>query len=436
MRLKTEGVNVSEVQESRESPRLWVAGLIAVLLVISTVAGFFYVRSVRSSEPASSQHTMGSLSMTAQLGFNCTLPVQSYASRAIVTIPDGGVSIEGTLDKSTGKGSQGSTYSGGKWLPVQAGWVSPDGKSYGYTTQTTGIPGQAPTTTVNVHDISRGTNRKLWSGDGSANMLGWGPAGVYFLMQPSGMYGPPQPAGQGAAPGVWVVDPSNPGGAHRVGPNPAATPVPGEPGPPPFQFGSVIGGGSAWYIQPLYVKQPTTGPGQGTAFMPQASKVLRMDLKDGSVSTWFTSPESSNVRIAGLDGQSHPILIVSQIPKFTKPVQDSKPVFTAEQMYPPPPELLVLTSPDQTTRIGNGSSSQFRPSSVVADGHGIWISSPGTLWLYRQGGLTKVADIPQQLFPLPTPPPNLPTKPPMQDVPSPPTGYPTGVTLGLLGRCS
>ena len=140
--MKTEGVNVSEVQESRESPRLWVAGLIAVLLVVATVAGFFYVRSVRSSQPASNQHTIGSLTMTTQLGFKCTLPVQSYANHALVSMPDGGVTIEGTLDKSTGKGSQGSTYSGGKWLPVQAGWVSLDGKSYGYTTHTSGVPGR------------------------------------------------------------------------------------------------------------------------------------------------------------------------------------------------------------------------------------------------------------------------------------------------------
>jgi hypothetical protein len=434
--MKTEGVKVSEVHESRESPRLWVAGLIAVLLVITTVGGFFYVRSVRLLQPASNQHTIGSLSMTAQLSFKCTLPVQSYANRALVSLPDGGVSIEGTLDRSTGKGSQGSTYSGGKWLPVQAGWVSPDGKSYGYTTETTGVPGQAPTATVNVHDIARGTNRTVWSGDGSASMLGWGPAGIYFVLQPSGMYGTPQPAGQGAALGVWVVDPSNSSGAHRVGPNPAVTPVPGEPGPPLFQFGSVIGGGSAWYVQPTFAKQPTTGLGPGIAYIPQASTLLRMDLKDGSVSTWFTSPDSSNARIAGLDSQNHPILIVSQIPKITKPVQDGRPMITTEQMYPPAPELLILTSPDQSTRIGNGSSSEFRPSSVVADGHGIWISSPGTLWLYRQGSLTKVADVPQQLFPLPTPPANLPTKPPMPDLPSPPPGYPTGVTLGLLGRCS
>src|SRR5215469_11722648 len=65
-------------------------------------------------------------------------------------------------------------------------------------------------------------------------MIGWGPRGVYFALQPAD-------AGKGpsVATEVWVVDPASPGAAHRVGPNPPPpAPDPNEAIVPPFQSGT------------------------------------------------------------------------------------------------------------------------------------------------------------------------------------------------------
>jgi len=166
-----------------------------------------------------------------------------------------------------------------------------------------------------------------------------------------------------------------------------------------------------------------------------------MDLNDGSLSTWFTAAEGTSLSIAGIDSQGHPILTVMPTPRMVAPPNSPGGQVTppADVIYPPPPRVLLLTGPNQTVEIADGSNSEFRPSSVIGDRHGIWFNSPGSLWLYRQGGLTKVADIPASLFPQPTPPPgaasrNVATPPP--NFPSPPPGFPTGALLALAGPCT
>jgi len=163
-----------------------------------------------------------------------------------------------------------------------------------------------------------------------------------------------------------------------------------------------------------------------------------MELKDGSLSTWFTAPDGTNVGIAGTDQQGHPILIINTTPKLVQQPQSSgAPVpVPSEVIYPPPPRVLLLTGANQTVEISSGADATFRPSSAFGDGHGIWFTSPGSLWLYRHGSLAKVADVPASLFPLPTPPPNAPTPPPNLTRPSPPPDYPIGVSLNVLGPCA
>ena len=410
----------------------WAAGVVAVLLAVMIVAGLVFVRQRTPAQPAAAGHLVGSLNMTTQLDFRCSLPVQAYLSEARISLPDGGVTVDQVQTQGKGSPVYGSVYASGKWLPVPRAWLSPDGRSYAYVTSTTGVPGQAQAAAVYVHDVARGTDRKLWSGTGYTQMIGWGPGGVYFALQPVD-------AGKGpsVATEVWVVDPSSPGAAHRVGPNPPPpAPAPNEAVVPPFQFGTRIAGGAAWTVRPGAPQGPMPAVGGGIVLTP--SQVLRMDLKDGSLSAWFTAPDGTNLSIAGMDQQGHPILLISTNPKaalMTPPSSGPAVKVPPEMMYPPPPRVLLLTGANQTVEISNGSDSAFRPTSAFGDSHGIWFASPGTLWLYRHGSLARVADIPASLFPLPTPLPNAPTPPPNYTKPAAPPGYPIGVPLNLLGPC-
>ncbi|HKF18613.1 MAG TPA: hypothetical protein VKF14_15660 [Candidatus Dormibacteraeota bacterium] len=417
------------------SRRLWVAGGVAVLLALTVVAGLMFVRRPGATHSASTGHLVGALNVTTQLGFQCTLPVQGYLTEARISLPDGAVFVDQVQQQGKGTAQYGSVYAGGKWVPVPRAWLSPDSKSYAYITNTTGVPGQPQTATLYVHDIARGTDRKLWSGTGYTQMIGWGPGGVYFTLQPAAAGLP----GARNTNEVWVVAPANPSAVHRVGPNPPQPAPTSEADLPIFQFGTRIAGDQAWTVKVGIPKGPIPPGGGNVARNP--SEVIRMDLKDGSVSTWFTAAEGTSLNIAGLDSQGHPILTVMPTPKIMPPPASPGGQVTpsADMIYPSPPRVLLLTGPNQTVEIADGSNSAFRPSIAMGDSHGIWFNSPGSLWIYRQGSLAKVAEIPAGLFPLPTPPPNAPTpniaKPP-PNFPSPPPGFPTGVSLALVGPCT
>jgi hypothetical protein len=425
--------------ESRDGSRWqWVAGAVAVVLAVAIVAGLVLLRHRSSAQPAASGRPLGALNMTTQLDFHCALPVQGYLTQARVTMPDGGVTADHELSAAKGMASTpGSSYAGGRWLPVPFAWVSADASSYAYIASTTGVPGQAPTSTLFVHDLARNADRQLWSGSGSAQMIGWGPGGVYFGRQgiPAGPVGPSME--------LWVVDPANSSGAHRVGPNSAQPPAsPDEPQAPLLQTPPRIAGGAAWSVS-FGVPQKVAAPG-GIGFPP--SRVVRMDLKDGSLSTWFTAPDAASISLAAIDQQGRPVIIVTAIPVVvTQPAAPGtvpSPPSLAVPSPPPPPRVLLLTAKNETVEIANGSDPAFRPYTASGDSHGVWFASPGSLWIYRQGALVKVADVPAGLFPLPPPPSNLASPPPNLASPAPnvakpppPPGFPIGVTLMLAGPC-
>jgi len=404
------------------SRRQLAAGGVALVLALAVVASLVLTRQGGTSpQSASELKVVGTLNMTTQVGFRCTLPVVGYLTQARITFPDGGVAVDKTLDPAQVK-PFGFTYAGGRWLPVPAPWVSPDGRAYAYTTTTSGVPGKQATSAVFVHDVATGKARELWSGENSGQVLGWGPGGVYFNRQ----------ATSSAAPGgseLWVVDPANPASAHRVGPNPP----PSQASDPAMQrtyktFGR-IAGGAAWAV--TFDKPATPSPNS----VAPPSTIDRMDLRDGSVSTWYTAPDGVSASIVGADTHGHPVLFLNVIiPKGLPPSAASSGTVPTPYL-PPPPQVVLLTGPNQTHTIASGSDSAFRPNLVLTDSHGMWFSSPGSLWLYRNGELTKVADVPAELFPTPTPPPGAAGK--GNPAPgSPPPGFPTGVTLSLAGACT
>ncbi len=125
--------------------------------------------------------------------------------------------------------------------------------------------------------------------------------------------------------------------------------------------------------------------------------------------------------VAGFDAQGHPVLLVNQFGTFTTPPPPG--------YQPPPPELILLPAMNQAARLASGTADAPRSAGGVSgDSKGIWTSRPGQLWIYRPGRLRKVADIPQSLFPLPTPPPGAPAK----DVPA----GASGPYLQVAGACA
>jgi hypothetical protein len=361
-------------------PRL-VAAAIAVALVAA--AGLLAFRWTR---PPASQ----SLDVTTRLDFRCTLPVIVAGRPATVSIPDGSVSDS---HATFGPHDQGDSYAGGRWLPVLPQWVSPDGRSYAYITFTSG-PG-TQTSTLFVHDVAGGGDRAVWSGPGQAMLDLWAPSGIYWNRMASD-----RPSNQ-----LWVVDPAHPEGAHAIGPNPPPA-TPRGSIPPLMLFGQ-IAGGAAWAVTASH--EPAGGSG---AIIND--ELVRMDLRDGSLSTWYQALTGSEIDLLAFDpagralvGLAHPAVEVGNV------------------FYPQPVRSLALVTGRGTSSPVPMPEPDLEPIDMSTDAHGTWLTGPGSLLLYRDGRLVKVADVGANV----APPERQPAYPAGVPAPRP------GGQLTVVGRC-
>jgi len=380
-----------------------LATAVAVLLTAGVVGGLVYHRL--GTRTLSGQAT-GSAAVSG-VDFSCRLPVLAGASAAFISFPEGAVTIDHLFAMNPYEGSYDSTYDAQvrTWVPVPGSAVSPDGHFYAYLAQTTGIPGQMTRTSLHTHEIGSGKDRVLWERSGAPmgpNQVTWLPDGIYFSAVFTSASGPDGPV----FPAVYVVDPNHAGSSRRVGPNPEPqAPDPSQPyysGPGMFAY---FGGGAAWATGnrvPTGALSPNKPPAPGT-FGPD--RVLRMDLRNGTVSTWYTVDGNDLVSLMGLDQQGRPILSLFQ----PLPLTDGGP--PSNTYEPPPAHLLLLTGPSQTVELTSGIA-DFHPASMpVGDSHGIWFGSWNSLWLYTSdGGLRQVATFPAGQFPSPSPPPGFPPK--------------------------
>jgi hypothetical protein len=282
---------------------------------------------------------------------------------------------------------------------------------------------------LHTHEIVSGKDRILWEGGGSPmgpNFVTWLPGGIYFstvLGDSTGPIGPVFPA-------IYVADPNKPGTPRRVGPNPPPQPPsPGQAnysGPDMF---TLVGGGAAWATGnrvSTEAPSPDKPPMPGT-FGPD--RIIRMDLRDGSVSTWYSVSTTELVSLAGLDEQGRPILALFQ-PTFKKDA--------AAINGPPAVRMLLLTGAGQTTEITSANPDFHPGTSPSADSHGIWFGSWNSLWLYTQGaGFRQVATIPAGVFPSPSPPPMYQQKGPMPSGAAPAMpAYMQGTLVTPAGSCT
>jgi hypothetical protein len=388
--------------EEKRRPLRWIAGSVATIVTLAIVAGLVYYRV--SSKGSASNPPVGSATVSG-VAFSCRLPVLAGATGGFISFPDGAITIDRQVTFGNFKGGYGYSYDSQvkKWVPVPSPSLSPDGRSYAYLAQTTGVPGEMMTMSLHTHDLASGSDRVLWQGQGSPmgpNEVTWLASGIYFsavMYSADGPQGPTFPA-------LFVADPNHAGTPRRVGPNPP--PQPPGPNQPyysgPDQF-SLVGGGAAWGTGqrvPKEVPTPDKPPTPGT-FGPD--RILRMDLRDGSVTTWYAVSSTDLVSLMGLDAQGRPILSLFQ-PKI--PVKDAPAI-----NEPPPITLLLLTGPNQTVEITSGNPDFHFGSQPSADSHGVWLGSWNSIWLYTSGtGLHQVATIPAGTFPDPTPPSGYPAK--------------------------
>jgi hypothetical protein len=345
----------------RRALRLAAGGATAALAValgtalLLTHAGSGDVVPISTPTVAGSPN--GALLVTTRLDFSCALPVLLGTRLATVHLPDGAIT---TYPGSAGPASQ-AAFVGGRWVPADAADVSPDGRSFVYTTYTSGVPGQADGSQILVRDVATGRDREVWRGSGYVEVGAWTASGIYFVLQPQG-------DGLGLTE-VRLLDPSHPGSTRRIGPNPPlSTSVP--PGQLPLFTGShLVFGGALWTT--FEDRAPGAGP---------PNHVARMDLATGRITTWYTSPPNLGAIILGLDAQGHPVL--SLLPPDVR--------ITGPTAPPTPSGMLVLlTAPDQTVTLAGGDLGQYW-TSAVGDDHGIWITSEDGLWLYRGGRLERV----------------------------------------------
>jgi hypothetical protein len=304
---------------------------VAVVACLAAVAGVLGFRFTHPPQP--------SLAVAAGLDVRCTLPVRDGGHLATVSLPDG--TLENASEK-TGPHDLGETYARGRWLPVEAWTLSPDGGSYAYVTWTTGTL-DGGSSALFVHDVDSGRDRAVWSGAGQAEVMGWAAGGVYLN----------RVSGTGHVDEVWVVDPARPSAAHAIGPNPPLAP-PLPPGGQPFFTG--IAGGAAW------AESSQDG-------------LTRMDLRTGAVAGWYRAPAGMTLALIAIDRDGRPLVGLSR--GFNQPVA----------------QLVTVTGRDRSAPVATPDPN-LAPESVLTDAHGTWLAGAGFLWLYRNGRVEKVADVP------------------------------------------
>ncbi len=193
-----------------------------------------------------------------------------------------------------------------RWLPVPASWVSADGSRYAYTASDG----------VYVVNVTNGTQTEL----------GQGQAWYIVTVQNQGVY-----AGNPNIAGLWFL------------------PFSGTPRQITTAGYWQAGTSSAAY-------------GTATSAVPSGatSSIIRLDLKTGATSDWFSRPGTQS-SVTGFDGKGNPILQVSYINGSGN-------------------EIWITTGPNNASPIAGISfipynSGGFNANGTpIADSHGVWFA--------------------------------------------------------------
>lgn len=120
---------------------------------------------------------------------------------------------------------------------------------------------------------------------------------------------------------------------------------------------------AAWYSL-------IAGPNQG-----DRNPVLSMSLATGATTRWYTAPANRSVSIIGFVAPDEPLVVEYNTEPFDRMSAVS---------------FMLLTAPGAAQRL------TFDPSIVawgLTDTMGVWLDSPGHVWLYDGAGLVSMANV-------------------------------------------
>ena len=348
-----------------------------VLLVLTGAAAF------ACAEPPPSPGGLGSgpsyRAQVSGISFECTLPVTTVSRAALLELPRGVVRVAASVQLPASAATNLPAFQRAnpaydarfaRWIAgVMPQWIAPDGATYAQAGASPGAAGQPETSELDAVDVASGRRTRLWSGRGTATVLGFGPEGIYFSIR-----GPSQEVSE-----VWVAAADRSRPAHRVGPTAGRDPSQALPG---FQL---LGAGAAWAVAP-----PPFSPASPGTWSGLPSLILRMDLKTGVVTTYFGGRLGEELGLVGVDAQGEPIVTV-----LDATLGPNAGYFDSL------PQVLLIEG-DGARVVVSRVHEFFVPSSMVADEHGIWFGGPGSVWLYTPAsGVQEVAKIPASALPLP-----------------------------------
>ena len=320
--------------------RWWVPGIAVALLVAACTGG------PAPAKPAAV--------------ISCTLPVYKWGG-----VNNGGnysiIGQAGFLDLASGKFAADSAATASstfydwrsrRWLPVSMAQVLPDGSAYAYEKEL------SDSYEIYVVQVATGAEQMVYR-------MPYDQAYQILAFQPEGIYVYPIIHMSGLPSGLWLLDPS------KAALKPLTTSVNGT--------WQLVSGGAAW-----------GGPG-GMA----GDSLVRLDLATGALTTWF----QHTVQGPQLEGYGYGVSVIG-FDGSGRPLVEVYPPFDLSAAVPnPKPEVWLVSSPGQATRVLGLPLPQQGAAIGVTDSHGMWVVGRDGVYLYAKGAFRKVA-------PLPAPPEN------------------------------
>ncbi len=312
----------------------------------------------------------------------CALPLywpapglDGYWQGGFLAYPSGTMYASGLYPPSKAAGAFGgasATYdrAAGRWLPVAAGAISPDGLSFAYAdydlppSPQAGMAGErsphmagALATTGRVHlvDARTGADRILFEGSPTYQLAGFTSGGIYLAQV------------------LLTMDGELASGLYRMSTAGGAPVAVAGAGRQLDRAGWSLGGGAAWGVD--------FSAGGG---ITGGNRLLRLDLVTGAVQVWLTEPEGTAVSFLGVDAAGRALAAAF-------PNGDS----TSGSPAPAAPtQLLSISAPGAGKVVYSDSVTSAPPPAAptAGDSHGVWMSGlMSAVWLVGASGVGTVA---------------------------------------------
>ncbi len=278
---------------------------------------------------------------------HCALPVVTPAHIGFVDFPSGRFSA----DPNAPSGDRSwltYDYDKHQWMKIFYSFgnqlISPDGTEYveangGPIASGPGGPGGQGYTDIYAVSIPSTGMRRLGRVSGRARPIVWRPDGIYL---DNGF--------------IVRFDPTT-GKSVELGPK----------GP---QAANMNGGLWFWLTSTAAWYSLIAGPNQG-----DQNSIYSMSLKGGSLTKWLSAPAGRSVSIIGFVSPDEPLVVGSN----TEPYTSMTGVRFMQLRKPEAPENLDFDSSINAWGF--------------TDTMGVWLNSPGHLWLYDRAGPIPIADL-------------------------------------------